>query len=168
MKITDTELAWQAGIIDGEGCLTMAKQIRRGRPSPAFRVHVTVANTDTRLLDPFVRCWGGRLYQIHEQRRDRLGKKWADAFVWHCPETSLRTFLTAMLPHLRGKARQAELLLNFIEHKKSFPRYKGSQIGSGRGGSLPLGDAEIAYRESVWKQVRILNKKGVFARKEAA
>ena len=61
--IEDVELAWQAGIIDGEGTVTLAKQMRKGRPSPAYRPMVTVTNTNPALVMPFVDAWGGGMYR---------------------------------------------------------------------------------------------------------
>ena len=149
------EAAWQAGIVDGEGCLTIARQIRKNRPSPAFRVTIQVANTNVDLLDPFVQAWGGNLYNHKEFRNE-----WADAYTWHCPDAKAKLFLETMLPYLRGKDKQAKLLLAFIADKKKFNRHP---IGKGKG-SAPLGAEEIAWRESVWKKVRSLNSKGQYAR----
>ena len=115
----DAMLAWMAGIIDGEGTLTIAKQIRRGRPSPAFRVVVNVANTDYRLLAPFKRYYGGAIYPRSERRRS---KRWKPSWTWHCFDGNQRLFLEEIRPHLRGKHRQADLLIRFIDRKRSFPR----------------------------------------------
>ena len=149
-------------MVDGEGCLTIARQLRPGRPSPAFRVSVTVTNTDFGLLRPFKAAWGGSIYDRPDGRKE---KDWASSGTWHCPDWQLKPFLEAMLPFLRGKQKQARLLLDFIAHKKSFKRYKGSTEGEARGGSAPLGLKEIAYRERVWNAVRLLNSKGRFSRK---
>lgn len=148
---------WMAGIIDGEGTLTIAKQIRRDRPSPAFRVVVDVANTDRRLLVPFKRYYGGGIYPRPERRKS---KRWKDSWTWHCFDGRQREFLLAVRPHLRGKRRQADLLLEFIEHKESFPR---KSLGQGKG-SAPLGSAELRFRERLWNRVRVLNEKGPTSR----
>jgi hypothetical protein len=166
--VIETERAWQAGIIDGEGCISISRQMRNGRPSPAFRVFITISNTDLRILAPFQIAWRGKIRDVHERRGDKRGVKWADAFEWYCPESQQRPFLLAILPYLRSKQRQAILALDFIDHKKSFKRYHGSAAGGNRGGSAPLGQAEIAYRETVWHEIRCLNTKGTFARNQAA
>jgi hypothetical protein len=160
MKSTD--LAWQAGIIDGEGCITLTKQIRKGRPSPAFRPMITVSNTDVRICNPFVESWGGKLYKRPDSRTD---KNWADSYTWYCPWSSVTTCLKAIIPYLAAKRSQAELLIEFISRNKDFPRYKGSTEGKSRGGSAPLGIEEIKYREGVWNAIRKLNTKGKFSRR---
>ena len=157
-----SELAWQAGIIDGEGCLTLAKQLRKGRPSPAYRPMVTVSNTDRRLIAPFCDSWGGTLYKRPDSRKEL---RWADSWTWYCPRSAVSPFLRAILPHLRGKAEQAKVLIKFVERCKTFPRSKGNAMPKKRGGSKPLGEAEIQFRDEVWNAIRQLNAKGQFSRK---
>jgi hypothetical protein len=70
---------WQAGVADGEGCLTIGRQIRKNRPSPA----VSPVGHDQQhpdVLVPFILMWGGRLYRSREHRRG-----WSDAYTWCCP-----------------------------------------------------------------------------------
>lgn len=155
------ELAWQAGIMDGEGTITISKQVRKGRPSPAYRPMVTVTNTNPEIVDPFVKTWGGAKYKRPDKRKI---KKWAPSWTWYCPRSKVIEFLRAIRPFLRGKGKQADLLMKFLARCRSFPRYKGSMIGSSRGGSKPLGKAEIRFRDGVWCSVRRLNLKGQFAR----
>lgn len=162
--IPATEVAWQAGIVDGEGCITLAKGLRKGRPSPAFRPMITVTNTDRRIMEPFPQWWTGKLYQRPDNRTDM---KWADSYTWYCPRSYVVPFLSAILPYLRAKRKQAELLIEFTERCQSFPRVKGTSPGANRGGSLPLGEEEIEYRDGIWNKVRKLNTKGKFSRESS-
>ena len=146
--------------MDGEGHITIVKQVRLNRPSPAFRAYVGASNTNLQVLAVFVKFYEGKIYQAHERRRDLMGNKWADAYSWHCPISLTKRFLTDILPHLRLKTRQAEIVLEFIEKKRAFARGKRK----GRGGSSPLTPAEIEFRERLRREVRILNTKGKFAR----
>lgn len=52
-----TELAWQAGMVDGEGTVTIERQIRKDRPSPAFRPMINITNTNRNLVTPFKAVW---------------------------------------------------------------------------------------------------------------
>ncbi|HMD79185.1 MAG TPA: hypothetical protein VKF39_04290, partial [Nitrososphaerales archaeon] len=157
---TETERAWMAGFLDGEGLVTIVRQIRRSRPSPAYRCYVCVCNTDREVLTIYLSYYGGAIYQIHEKRRDKLGKKWADAFNWYCPISSTKRLLLDLLPFLRLKKRQACLVIEFVDNKRAFARGKRK----GRGGSSPLTKDEIAFRERLRRQVRLLNRKGKYAR----
>lgn len=151
-----------AGFLDGEGLVTIVRQIRKDRPSPAYRAYVSICNTDREVLSIFPKVYGGRVYQMHEKRRDLMGKKWADAFTWYCPMSSTKQLLLDLLPYLRLKNRQANLVLEFIDNKKAFARGKRK----GRGGSSPLTEEEIMFRERLRRQVRLLNRKGKYARTE--
>lgn len=149
-----------AGFVDGEGLVTITRQLRKDRPSPAYRVYVTVCNTKPGVLSLFRECYGGAIYCINEHRKDWNGKNWADAYSWYCSITATKRFLTELLPYLRLKRPQAELVLQFISMKKSFARGKRR----GRGGSSPLTEEEIVFREELRTKVRLLNSKGRFAR----
>ena len=91
-----------------------------------------------------------------------MGIKWADGYVWQCPVSTTGQLLRDLLPFFRLKGKQARLVLEFIETKNAFARGKRS----GRGGSSPLTEEEIAFREGLRRRVRLLNKKGKFARTE--
>ena len=149
-----------AGFVDGEGNVTIVRQVRKSRPSPAFRAYVKVDNTDPRALPIFVKFYGGRIYLKNENRRDLMGNKWADAYTWQCPVSSTRRLLLDLLPYLRLKNRQAEIVLRFIDKKNAFARGKRK----GRGGSSPLTAEEVEFRERLRSEVRLLNSKGKFAR----
>lgn len=158
---TEAERAWMAGFMDGEGCFTITKQIRKGRPSPAYRVQVNVSNTDVRGLQLFIECYGGTFYEVQESRGDRRGLKWADAYVWHCCDGVLERFINDLRPYLRMKGEQADLVMEFHKNKDGFAR-KG-KVGQ-RFGSAPLSAAEVEYREGLRERVRLLNHKGRLAR----
>jgi hypothetical protein len=154
-----------AGFVDGEGCLTIACQRRLNRPSPAYRAFVTVTNTNRSCLLRFCRWYAGDIYQVHEKRRDKLGKKWADAYCWYCPASVVKRFLEDLLPYLCVKRKQALVILEFIATKNGFARgrYRPGQ----RGGSAPLTAKEIAHRERLKRRVQCLNTKGQYARRSA-
>lgn len=156
---TETEKAWIVGFLDGEGLVTITRQIRKDRPSPAYRAYVNVCNTDKEVLGIYLKYYGGRIYQAHEKRRDLMGNKWADAYNWYCPISSTKPLLLDLGPYLRLKDRQASLVLEFIDKKKAFARGKRR----GRGRSSPLTREEIEFRERLRNEVRLLNRKGKYA-----
>lgn len=158
--LTETEKAWMAGFMDGEGCFTIGKQIRKNRPSPSYRVYITVANTDKTSLESFVKEYGGKIYNIHERRKDKKGVNWSDAHDWYCPISSSKRLLLDLLPFLRLKRQQSEIILQFLQKKHKFKR---RSLGQGHGSS-PLSPNEIACYENFRLQVHALNHKGIYAR----
>ena len=149
-----------AGFTDGEGLVTITRQVRKDRPSPAYRAYACITNTEREVLTTFLRYYGGAIYQRHDKRRDAMGIKWADAFTWYCPISSTRRFLLDIMPYLKLKRKQAELVVEFIENKRAFARGKRK----GRGGSSPLNPEEIEFRERLRNQARLLNRKGKYSR----
>ncbi len=157
----ERELPWQAGIIDGEGTITITRQQRKNRASPAFMCYVTVTNTNPSVVAPFVQRWGGKAYRTVDKRKE---KKWSDSYHWYCPQLQIEPFLGSIRSFLRAKSRQAELVLEFYRTKQSYKRYHGSTRGRTRGGSAPLGLVEIQHREILKHQIQLLNAKSKVAR----
>jgi hypothetical protein len=166
-QIMEVDKAWIAGFIDGEGCITIARQIRKNRPSPSYRSYITVSNTNRDSLEYLRGHYGGVLYERHEYRKDKRGKNWADAYDWYCPLRSATRLLTDILPYLRVKRQQAMLVLEFLATKKAFARNE-RRPSSKRGGSAPLTGDEIAHRERLRLAVKRLNSKGQYARGQIA
>ena len=61
MKLSDTEAAYAAGILDGEGSIQFARQRKSRWPSPI----VSVCSTDRELLEWFRSRLGGSIIQKH-------------------------------------------------------------------------------------------------------
>jgi hypothetical protein len=104
--ITEIEVAYAAGIFDGEGCIHIAPYRKRGRPY--HRLMVAVTNTDFPLLDWLHARWGGHLGKPLLTNRHRPCKIWALSEGYAYP------FLNAVYPYLIVKRRQAELALQFM------------------------------------------------------
>lgn len=155
------DLAWMAGFVDGEGCLTISRQIRKDRPSPSYRASITITNTKKSALDIFETYYGGNVYDVMENRTDKRKVKWANAYCWYCTVGRAKEFLEDILPYLRIKNDQARIILEFINTKNGFLRKKRLNK---RGGSSPLSCDEINHREGLRLAVQGLNSKGQYAR----
>ena len=160
--ISETDKAWMAGFLDGEGYISIVKQVRKYRPSPAYRPYVMVSNTHREALTPFLEEYGGAVYKTYEKRVDKSGLKWSDAYHWYCPVSSTKRLLLDTLRYFKLKRRQAELVLEFIEKRRTFAR----RNRNGKFGSAPFAKEEIEFRERLVVQVKALNSKGYFARHE--
>ena len=88
-----------------------------------------------------------------------MGKKRADAYAWYRPVPSTKRLLVDTAPYLKLKSEQALLVLESIDKKEASAR--GKRLGKG---SSPLTQEEIEFRERLRKQVRLLNRKGKYAR----
>lgn len=92
-QITRTDLAWVAGLIDGDGCITMNKQTNGSYRKPM----VVVDNCDEEILDSLVEIAGGSLvtkkkYQDHHRQ----------AYSWRLyGADNVIGFLREILPYMR-------------------------------------------------------------------
>ena len=115
--ISKEELAWQAGIMEGEGTITIARSPRKNRPSYVFKAQIDVCNTDIRLILPFKESWGG---YIHCHKDPRKEKKWKDVFTWHCSVNTATIFLRSLLPYMKAKHEVSKVVLEFLDYRSLF------------------------------------------------
>ena len=106
------ELAYLAGIIDGEGTIHMAVARDRSRDSRhTWRVMLSIANTDEALMKWIQARFGGKYY-LREPRQNSAHKR---VFRWVRARWDSLGILTAVLPYLVVKRRQANIALTFYQ-----------------------------------------------------
>ena len=105
-----TDLAYTAGIIDGEGCIRIQIDESSYRHS---RMYVTVSSTDQWLCQYLKMAFGGRLYSKHLEHR-RASWEWVLGGKYAVP------FLESILPYLHLKRPQAELAIQFQKRKDEY------------------------------------------------
>lgn len=102
--------AWAAGIIDGEGCITISRQRAGagGRINPSHRLYVKVSMGHLPTID--------RLHEIFGagSRHVQPGGRWNDAYIWMVSTRQAGDVLRAVRPHLVTKADEADLALEFL------------------------------------------------------
>jgi hypothetical protein len=109
---TDAELSYLAGIIDGEGTITVFHP--KSRPATVFEQIVTVETTSKILTDWLVIHFGGQVYfrerpinlpQGIQSKRSR--------WKWTLRKSEIDNIVPAILPFLVIKHEQAELMIEF-------------------------------------------------------
>ena len=93
-----TDLAYTAGIIDGEGCIYISKQ-----------------SNDEWLCQWLKFTWGGSIYRIEPKK-----ERWSIAWDWTIQTNQAYIFLKTILPYLQLKRQQAEIAIKFQEKKKRY------------------------------------------------
>lgn len=137
----DTERAWTAGIIDGDGCITMTPMGGGRRRKPV----VVVDSTDMEILEELLRLWGGGLVAKRKAREHHR-----QAWSWRLyGADNIIAMLQWVVPYMRcaTKRQRAELLLDrykavtprngyytpeLLAEREAFDR-QFMQIGEGRG-----------------------------------
>ena len=136
MPLTEVQLAYAAGIFDGEGCIRVNRQGKQ----PVVRIHVT--NTDPRLTTTLKEWFGGYVWVESKQYMANAKIR----YVWEASATSAARVLRAVLPYLFLKHEQAEIALA-IQATKIRRNFVPVEI--------------VAEREVLADRLRVLNKKGV-------
>lgn len=108
MNLTKEELAYLAGIIDGEGCFTIEIQPPTSyRKGTLYTCRLTIINTDERLLNWILHKVGGRLHK----RKDIKNRK--TCYAWRVYATEIDKYLPHLIPYLICKKDEALVVLKF-------------------------------------------------------
>ena len=123
--IGDTDIAWLAGLVDGEGCISLYKRTVHGRPY-GWDYFFTISNADEAIIREAARVI--RFLSEYEPyiRYDKArGNRRPCYAVVLSRRSQMRDVLTALLPYLRGNKReQAALLLQALATKDRQKRYE--------------------------------------------
>lgn len=107
-----TDLAYVAGIIDGEGCIDVNRRNRPSHKYPDTSLRVTVVSTDQWLCQMLRFSFGGA---VRERIVDKLHQ--LPQWDWRIERGKASEFLKLILPYLHLKKPQAELGIKFQEAK---------------------------------------------------
>lgn len=89
---TETELAWAAGLFEGEGCILADEKAPRGRP----RVRLYLSSTDLDVVKRFQRILGVGSIRPHSRPEPQYKDLWA----WQISGKAVEAPLRALLPWL--------------------------------------------------------------------
>jgi len=167
LRITDLDLAYIAGYVDGEGHIAIAKVSvdapsckRAGLKSPQYRLRVEIANTTIQTLEWIQSLFGGPVVQSYHKKPNPRGKR---CWRWCCGDGRAYRFLGTIAPFLRQKKPQAALALAYWETKNrevmNLERTNSARIS----GTTPLSATEVAKREDFYQRMKKLNKRGANA-----
>jgi hypothetical protein len=127
--------AWLAGLLDGEGCITIRPQ-RRSTFLPAVRVVMCDEEPVTRLYAQY----GGSFVL-----RPRPAP-WRDAFSWQVTGRACQQPLKDALPYLVVKHRQAALVLEVAQTVTPYVNHHSATV--------------CAFRQAHYLAVKVLNQRG--------
>jgi hypothetical protein len=107
-KMTETDNAYAAGILDGEGSIAIS-----GRAKTALCIYV--GNSDPRMCVWLKERYGGSIYQ--SPSRIRNGKSTRIMYQWQLASASAGAFLKAVYPYLVIKKEQADIAFAYLATK---------------------------------------------------
>lgn len=108
---TDTHiLAYLAGIVDGEGCISIYSDGRKNvNGVRLYRLCLSIAMQHRPVLDRFVETFGGKVYLIHTNLHVHRSPYWRVVYMCHKAVHVVRY----LRPYLLVKTDQADLAIEF-------------------------------------------------------
>ena len=139
-------LGYLAGIVDGEGCITIRRAFNKDTSrSTSHSVVVTVATCDPRMAEWLATIVGGGTVHVDKSRRPG----WKPRITWTLTGRNVAAFLAPIRPYLVLKGEQADVALAL--RRLSQGRWQGRRLAAG----------VVEEREALKQQIHVLNKRGV-------
>jgi hypothetical protein len=151
MKVyTTAQLAYLAGIIDGEGSIYIGNFSSNPKTgNPYYQTNMEVTNTEEALINWLINNFGGRNYTYTEKQTPKNSRR--TVYRWIISGDDLTELCHLLLPYLIIKKRQCEIM---IQMRKTFERKRASL---GRQGTLPLEQDVLEERKRLFDEMRSLH-----------
>lgn len=149
-------LAYIAGIVDGEGYVGIKKNmtsVRSGHSkSPLYHERIQIRMTSKEVIDFVKNEMGGSYYKEKKAYHSHNGFKHSKLlYCYQATDLTAFNFIKAVLPYLKEKRKQAELVVLLRESKNNpLSRRRGHGIGS-------MDKGILAEREKLYLEVKKWN-----------
>lgn len=146
--VSEIKLAYLAGVVDSDGCITIMKYYDPKRPhrTPRYTLNIIVVNTSLRLMNWLADNFGGTF-----KERKKVSEHHKLTYHWQYTNSKASHLLALIKPLLIEKFDRAANGIELIEGGDTLnPR-----------GSTPLSTEEIARRESHYQIGKMLNQSGI-------
>jgi hypothetical protein len=111
----DLQLAWFAGLVDGEGCIFIGGYTKNGKPNPYYFVNLTICMTHLTTLEVVCTMWGlGRVVPHSKSKKDIRKQRWD----WCVSGPRCSQILTLCYPYLITKKADALIAIT-MQHRLS-------------------------------------------------
>lgn len=152
MNLTETDKAYLAGLLDGEGCVGYYTRHTKGVLYHSASLHICM--TDPRPAQWIIQVAGcGRVsFSLKPAGRKPV-------YSWQlCNQPEIRQLLSLIRPFLKVKGEQVDVLVQLWEHEDTLPKRK-------------VTPEVIIYRQRVaneMKRLKTVDGEGVETRREAS
>lgn len=141
-EYNQTDLAYLAGIIDGEGSIYIGNfSCNPITKVPYFQTNIQVTNTDKKLIDWLNETFGGLTNKRSQKQHDSRSRK--QAYTWTASGDRLTHLCQLILPYIICKKRQVEIML---EMRATFNYKSTARIGVQGTQQIPVETLETRYR----------------------
>jgi hypothetical protein len=126
-KLTETEKAYIAGLLDGEGCVGISKKISPSKKHPFnFGLRVIITNSNYQII-----CWLKEKTGIgcaYEYDKKPYKPNWNPIHRWQVVCEQARNFLNEIYPYIRIKKEIIDLVLDFPQFQKIYKGKNGRSL----------------------------------------
>ena len=169
--MSNTDIAYCAGLIDGEGCIRIKKSKAyrcQGRATPGYNASVQVKMVNQDAIEFLCKTFGGWHYT--QQSALKSGRPF---FTWQLSDLKAETTLRTLLPFLRVKRQQAEIVLALRNLQKEGSKHRTKIVGfrnfpnaygtPRQVPNLAFSDEYVAKCEQLFLACKKLNRVGIAA-----
>ena len=147
--LTDREIGYIAGLIDGEGYIRFNSAQRQVSRVPI----IAVTNTNVEVLNWLSKKVGGHVYLKNMPKK----KTHKPSYEWKfCGVKQIKHFLEQIKDLLIIKRPQAELMLEYLRKHKPYSREEAIRNNKGQFTLFP----RIPWKEEIYQKMTELNKRG--------
>jgi hypothetical protein len=147
--VTETQRAYIAGVVDGEGCISLSKTRVKRKTFPfytyTYHLSLSIGNTNKEIIEYINNVYPSNIYL-----QAQCGWK-KRAYIWKISDTKLVPFLKKIERYLIIKKKQCVLA------KQYFNSITKNKI---KGFHQMLDEGEVSKREKFYQKFKLLNKKG--------
>ena len=112
-KKMSTQLAYIAGLFDGEGSVSRYQEMRKGRRNPTWVVRCEVNMTDHDVIKWLHETLGFGSFHHKPPSPKQLGKKMQ--YRWCCSYRDALKFAKLLLPYAHVKRRKLQQIINHYD-----------------------------------------------------
>lgn len=142
---SEADLAYMAGIIDGEGSIVARNFWAPKSTHPSVVCRLRVFNTNRDLINWIAERWTGRIYHGKIVPHQKI------CWVWETKALRARNLALQIFPYLKIKRRQAEILIELIP----LILRAGTYFQAG------VPEEDVEKRNKLVAEIRELNQRGV-------
>lgn len=148
----EIKLSYFAGLIDGEGCIRIAKSTyglrkRKDVFCPTYHERLQIRMTDEAAIKSLVKFFGGTYYK--ERSYTKINKP---LYVFNVNDKKAFEIIKEVYPYLKIKTKQSKLIFKLRDSKNS---PEARRRGGPKGRRMP--EPVIKYREGLFQQCKKLN-----------
>ena len=127
---TTSDIAWLAGIVDGEGCFSVKNPVRKGNGRACHQVWLVICNTSLPMMNRCRAIIESLLGKKVSMRKVWKGKKATRWQYWISlgHKQDLLTVTETILPHLTAKRVEGEVIAWFMRRACRAKAYKRNAL----------------------------------------